>query len=115
MKKLREHVAQYADLDARRALGVFGCAPRIDIVRGPPEIWRYWVAHRRALYFNPSWDEYSFEIHDRIMYDGEHWTYMDGARVRNVWSNRTGKYRYADYRPLPHIQFLFGQHPEFIV
>jgi len=113
--RILERIALHADIDTRRALGIYNKI-KIPFLRiGPPCIWRYDPHLRKALYFNADPKEYEFEVHEGLLFDGEHWTYQEGGRVRSMWKRRNGKYTYSDVAPHHGMNFLFGQNPEFII
>jgi len=113
--RILERIALHADIDTRRALGIYNKIKGPGLRLGPSCIWRYDPHLRKALYFNANPKEYEFEVHEGLLFDGEYWTYAEGGRVRSTWRRRNGKYVYTDTPPLPGTQFLFGQNPEFII
>jgi hypothetical protein len=114
---LRERVAKYADIETRRALGVFDRLPVINFVPRPlpVESWRYWPATRTAIFFHADPNHYEFEVHEGLVFDGEHWTFAEGARVRSTRRRGNGTYSHIDVPPLQGTRFLFAQNPEFII
>jgi hypothetical protein len=112
--KIKDHVAQFADVDTRRALGVFGRVSIPDLKLQPPTLWRYWPAQKKAIFFCA--DPYEFEVHTGLVFDGNLWIYEEGARISAVWRKRSGKYVFSEhntYHPLDH-GFSFGENPQFI-
>ena len=113
--RILERIALHADIDTRRALGIYNKIRGPSLRLGPSCIWRYDPHRRKALYFNADPKEYNFEIHEGLVFDGEHWTYVEGARVRATWRRRNGRYVYNDTPPLLGTRFSFAQNPEFII
>lgn len=113
---LRERVAKYADLDTRRALGVFGRLPVTNFVPRPlpVESWRYWPATRTAVFFNADPAHYEFEVHKGLVFDGENWSYENDSRVSATWKQRN-RYAFSEYGPRSGItHFSFAENPQFI-
>ena len=118
MDAILQRVAKYADLDTRRALGVFGRLPaRPEIpFRTQAEIWNYWPGQKKALFFCPDPKGYEFEVHEGLVYDDELWSYTENSSVRALWKTRKGRYAYAENGPKPlGIRFSFAQNPQFII
>lgn len=119
MDKLRRHVARYADVDTRRALGIFlPIVPPVELVFRPHGIlWRYWPALHKTIYFDAEPDNYEFEVHDDIHFDGEYWTYTAGGHSRIRWMrrDRTGEFLYSEYTPHDNQPFSFAENPTFIL
>lgn len=109
-----ERIARYADLDTRRALGIFERLPRAEFVLRP-EIWRYWPTHQRAIYFNPCPEnnDYEFEVHTGLVFADEFWTYTPNAQVRTTFK-RKGRYVYQEHSPREGTHFDFACRPEFM-
>jgi len=113
--RILERIALHADIDTRRALGIYNKIKGPSLRLGPSIIWRYDPHLRKAMYFNANPKEYEFEVHEGLEFDGEYWTYTEDGRVRTTWKTRTAEYVYTDAPPDPGTQFLFGQNPEFII
>ena len=113
--RILERIALHADIDTRRALGIYNKIKGPWLRIGPSCIWRYDPHLRKAMYFNANPKEYNFEIHEGLEFDGEYWTYAEGGRVRSTWKRRNEKYVYTDTPVLLGTRFLFGQNPEFII
>ena len=115
MNNIVERVALYADIDTRRALGVYRKLPKVSIERGPTTIWRYWTEHKKAIFFTANPLEYEFEIHEGLVFDGEHWTYTENSHVRSTIKNKNGKYVNFSYKPKStELAFHFAMNPEFV-
>jgi len=115
MKNIVERVALYADIDTRRALGVYRKLPKVSIERGPTVIWRYWPEHKKAIFFTAEPLNYEFEVHEGLVFDGEYWTYTENSCVRSTTKNKYGRYYHFEYKPKSiFFRFGFGINPEFI-
>jgi len=115
--RILERIAFHADIDTRRALGIYKKLPKTNFV--PFSLsqvsWRYWPDKRKAIYFNVLPKEYEFEVHEGLIFDGENWSYTEGAQVRTVWKHRNGRYLFSEGSPNPvGIRFSFGEKPQFI-
>jgi hypothetical protein len=124
MQNITERVALHADIDTRRALGIYGRLPKRDFNPRPlpPTSWRYWPDQQKAIYFCVYPEEYELEVHhgitcqDSDLLDGSKWSYLPGGRVW-VAFYRKGKYYIKNSKtgPLPEgYGFSWGQDPEFI-
>jgi hypothetical protein len=115
MDSIIHRVARHADIDTRRALGIYGKLPKISIKKGPTEIWRYWPAEKKAIFFNPDPLYYEFEVHNGLVFDGEFWKYIKNSHVRTTTINRDGGYFHFEFKPkYKYSNFSFGLNPEFI-
>ena len=114
--RILERIALHADIDTRRALGIYNKI-RIPLLSlGPPCTWRYYPEQHKAIYFNADPEDYEFEIHEGLVFDGDRWSYTDHSHVRAVWRTQAGDYVYTEDGPKPHaIRFSFAQIPEFIL
>jgi hypothetical protein len=116
MERLLHHVAKYADIDTRRALGVYGSVVIPPLRLQPPTLWRYWPAQKKAIFFRADPKNYEFEVHEGLIFDGEHWTYdEEHSMVRAMWKNKRGQYVFTEngLQPLG-IRFSFAENPLFI-
>jgi len=115
MNNIIEHIIRYADIDTRRALGVYRKLPKVSIERGPVVIWRYWPEYKKAIYFTADPLEYEFEVHEGLVFNGDYWAYTENSHVRSTIKNKNGKYLNFDYKPKSTFYaFNFGSDPEFI-
>jgi hypothetical protein len=113
---IRERVAKYADIDTRRALGIFGRLPVTNFVPHPLPIesWRYWPATRTAIFFNADPENFEFEVHKGLVFDGEYWSYEERSRVSTT-RKRGQRYLFSEYEPqLIALNFSFAENPQFI-
>jgi hypothetical protein len=78
-----EYIAQFADLDTRRALGIFDKLPKTNFVFRPLSVcsWRYWPSQKKTMFFNAFPGEYEFEVHEGIIWNGEHWSYEEKSAI----------------------------------
>ena len=125
MQNVIERVARYADIDTRRALGIYGKLSKNEFNPRPlpPTSWRYWPNEQKAIYFCVYPEGYELEVHhgitfeasDLYMYERK-WVYLPGGRVWTAFY-RKGKYyvNNIDTVPLPDGSgFSWGEQPEFI-
>jgi len=114
--RILERIALHADIDTRRALGIYNKIKVPCLEVGHPCIWRYYPDLHKAIYFNADPEDYEFEIHEGMTFDGEYWSYTDTwARVRTTWKHRNGRYVYRDLPAKLGIRFALAQNPEFII
>ena len=84
---------------------------------GPSCLWRYYPEQHKAIYFNAHPEDYGFEIHEGLVFDGELWSYTEESQVRVyvVDHHQRGVYVHIESGSHPlGIRFGFGQNPEFI-
>lgn len=116
--RILERIALHADIDTRRALGMYNKIKVPSLHIGPSCIWRYYPAQHKAIYFNAHPEDYEFEIHEGIVFDGELWSYTGESQVRSTWLTtiKGGDYVHTERGPIPPgIGFSFAQIPEFII
>lgn len=117
MNHIVERVARFADIDARRALGVPpGRLPRSDLVPRPiePTTWRYFAALKKLLYlnFDESYDVFCWEVYDDIEPEGDVWFHGPNASHRGVWRGLDDFVTF-DTRP-PFCPIHFAGQPKII-
>ena len=106
-----ERVARHADIDTRRALGIYRRLPPTDFNPRPlpPVSWRYWPDKRKAIYFCMYPEDYEIEVHYEITFQESDvyiherkWFYLPGGRVWAAFYRR-GKYyiKNSEVAPLP--------------
>lgn len=115
MQNVMSRVARHADIDTRRALGVYGRLPRSDFVPRPiePTTFRYFPALKKLLYvnFDESYDVYCWELFDEIEPDGDAWIQGRDGRHQGVWRG-LDDFVYFDARG-PFCPIHFAGTPEF--
>ena len=117
MENVMSRVASFADIDTRRALGVYGRLPRSGFVPRPiePTTWRYFPALKKLLYinFDESYDVYTWELYDDIepVAGGEAWFHGPNGTHRGVWRG-LDDFMYFD-KPGECWRFHFAGVPEF--
>ena len=114
---LIEHIASFADIDTRRALGIPpGRLPRSDFVPWPiaPTTFRYFPALRKLLYinFDESYDVYTGEVYDDVEPQGDAWIHGPNGSHRGVWHGLDDFIYYDE--PSFKIPFHFAGQPEII-
>ena len=115
---LIERIASFADIDARRALGIPpGRLPKSDFVPRPlpPTTFRYFAALKKLLYinFDESYDVFMWEVYDDIEPEGDVWFHGPNASHRGVWRGR-GRFMEFDKNG-GNFEFHFAGQPEIIV
>lgn len=115
MQNVLARVASFADIDTRRALGVYGRLPRFDFVPRPiaPTTFRYFPALKKLLYvnFDESYDVFCWELFEEIEPDGDAWIQEQSGRHRGVWRG-LDDFMYFDARP-PFCPIHFAGTVEF--
>lgn len=117
MENVLARVASFADIDTRRALGVYGRLPRSDFVPRPiePTTWRYFPALKKLLYvnFDESYDVFCWELYDDIepVAGGEAWVYGANGTHRGVWRGLDDFVQFD--KNAGHFPFHFAGMPDF--
>jgi hypothetical protein len=121
MDNIVKNIAKYADIDTRRALGVFSRLPKSDLKIGPPRVLRYWPLEKRAIVYNFLDGNFEFEVHQGLLfeYDQDYmnnirWFYTDEGSISTVWQNRHGKYDIVCRNTIQNYSFDFGGPVEFL-
>lgn len=127
MDNIIQHIADHADIDTRRALGVFRRLPKSDLNPHPvgSSSWKYWPRERKAIYFDASPKNYMFEVHNEInpVYNEDDgtfngWQYNGESTVSCIWRNKRGDYVLRDGPPYTWTDdwfpvFQFAAMPDF--
>ena len=116
---LIEHIARFADIDSRHAMGFKPRRlPRSDFVPRPiaPTTWRYFAALKKLLYinFDESYDVFTWEVYEDItpVAGGEAWFHGPNGSHRGVWR---GLDRFMEFdKTEGHFPFHFAGAPEII-
>ena len=86
-KKMLERIARHADIDTRRAMGIYGRLPVTDFVpRGQPTTFVYFPEMNKIRYinFHPD-DSFMWEVYEDIHVDGNGWRFGPKGRSYGVW------------------------------
>ena len=115
---LIERIASFADIDARRALGIPpGRLPTSDFVPWPiaPTTFRYFPALRKLLYinFDESYDVYTWEVFEDMVPEGDAWIQGPKGSHRAVWHG-LDDFMYFESPGADHFPFHFAGIPEII-
>ena len=116
---LIEHIARFADIDSRRAMGFLPRRlPRSDFVPRPiePTTFRYFAALKKLLYinFDESYDVFMWEVYEDIapVVGGEAWIHGPNGSHRGVWR---GLDRFMEFdKTEGHFPFHFAGAPEIM-
>lgn len=119
MNNIIQRIADYADIDTRRAMGIYRRLPPSNFNPRPipPTSWRYWPETQTAIFINftPDYGPYEFEVHKGLLYTPENeyeWEYNDNASIRMVYVQNE-QYKYQITKPLYKFGFFAGL-PDFI-
>jgi hypothetical protein len=97
---MEEHILRYADIDTRRALGVYQRLPvrPFDFRPIPPVSVRYWPEKKMVMYTNFYADEYMFTVYRGTTLTNEgSWTPCEISETsRNERGDYTFFFTYAD-------------------
>jgi hypothetical protein len=89
MENLIHRIASFADIDTRRAMGIYNRLPKSNLVPYPipPTTFRYFPAEKKILYlnFDQSYDVYSWEVYTDIEPYGDAWVQSRHGKHRGVW------------------------------
>ena len=117
MQNVMSRVARHADIDTRRALGVYGRLPKSDFVPWPiaPTTFRYFTQLKKIVYlnFDESYDVYCWEIYDDItpVAGGEAWIHGPNGSHRGIWHGLDGFMEFD--KNGGHFPFHFAGIPDF--
>lgn len=90
-----EHgVLKHADIDTRRALGVYRRLPKSEFVPRPipPVSFRYWPEKKTIVYTDFSPDCYEMTVYHNITRQGPRWS---PCEIWSIWLNNRGEYDYS--------------------
>ena len=87
---MKELILRYADIDARRALGVYRRLPKSDFVPWtiPQMSFRYWPEKKMIMFIEFGLG-YEFTVYRDIERVGEEWS---PCNVSSIWRNQKGTY-----------------------
>jgi len=115
MENVLARIVSFADIDTRRALGVYGRLHRSDFVPRPiePTTFRYFPALKKLLYvnFDESYDVFTWELFEEMEPDGDAWIQARNGRHRGVWRG-FDDFVYFDNTSC-HFPFRFAGVPDF--
>ncbi len=113
---LIERIAKHADIDTRRALGIYGKLPKtaLQLHSIPPTTFRYFPQLKKIVYinFDETHDVFLWEVYDDIEPRGEEWVHGPNGRHRGVWRRLDG-FTFFD-KPRHIYPFRFAGMPEII-
>lgn len=114
---LIERIADFADIDTRRALGVPPRRlPRSDFVPRPlpPTTFRYFPALKKVVYinFDESYDVFCWEVYEDVEPIGDAWVHGQQGYHRGIWRGRDGFMGF--HSPGDILEFNFVERPEFV-
>ena len=110
LSDMKELILRYADIDTRRALGVYGRLPRSDFVPRPipPISFRYWPEKKTVVYTEFG-EFYEFTVYRDISRLDEGWS---PCEISSTWRDRRGEYVYSfTFADMP---FHFAGTPEIL-
>lgn len=107
---MKELILRYADIDTRRALGVYRRLPWSDFVPRPiPAVsFRHWPEKKTVMYIEFG-DRYEFTVYRDIESVGEGWS---PCNVSSIWLNQKGTYSFM-FR-FEDIPFYFAGTPDVV-
>jgi len=93
MENLIGRIASFADIDTRRAMGIYNRLPKsnLDPHPIPPTTFRYFAAEKKMLYlnFDESYDVFCWEVYTNIEPGpgpDNKWIQNENGGHRGVWS-----------------------------
>ena len=115
MQNVLLRIARHADIDTRRALGIYNRLPKSNFVPRPiePMTFRYFPQLKKLLYinFDESYDVFCWEMFEDIEPVGNGWLQGVNGRNRGVWRG-LDDFMYFDKPGMP-FEFHFAGVPEF--
>jgi len=116
MENLIPRIASFADIDTRRAMGIYNRLPKSNLVPHPipPTTFRYFAAEKKLLYvnFDESYDVYTWEVYTDIEPDGDAWVQGRHGKHRGVWHG-LDDFMYFDARA-PRCPIHFAGSPDVV-
>jgi hypothetical protein len=120
MDRVRSRIIDFCDIDARRAVGVYGKLPKSNFCPRPipPTTFRWYPLENRLLYinFDPSEDLYTWDVCRGIAHDEQtdEWYYHPGGG--SEWWLGIDKYGKHIVPPITvGCRFMFAGIPEIIL
>ena len=111
-----ERIARHADIDTRRAMGIYGRLPVTTMVpRGQPTTFVYFENMNKIRYinFHPE-DCFMWEVYEDIHRQGDSWIFGPNGRSYGVWQGRCNKFITFDSNETGNGPFHFAGQPEII-
>lgn len=110
-----ERIARHADIDTRRAMGIYGRLPVTNLVpRGQPTTFVYFENMNKIRYinFHPE-DSFMWEVYEDIHMDGNGWRFGPNGKSRGVWQHYE-RFVTFDSNETGYGPFHFAGQPEII-
>ena len=116
MENIIGRIASFADIDTRRAMGIYNRLPKSNLVPHPipPTTFRYFAAEKKLLYlnFDESYDVFTWQVYEDIGTEGEAWFQGPNGSHRGVWR---GLDRFMEFdAPAGHFEFHFAGIPDMV-
>lgn len=110
MENVIQRIAKYADIDTRRALGVYGKLPKTDFVpRKSTSIFHWFPASNKVIFieFNP----YIYEVYDGVAWDddAQTWYWLPDNRNEIWWDQDDTMVHMSHGNDFPFEEFVFPQ------
>lgn len=116
MDRFIERIASFADIDTRRALGIYGKLPKSEFVPRPisPTTFRYFAKLKKILYinFDVAYDTYMWEVYEDVEPEGDAWLQGRYGKHRGVWRG-IDDFVYFDARA-PRCPIYFAGFPDIV-
>jgi hypothetical protein len=115
---MNERIISFADIDTRRALGIYRKLPKLaadfTFRKLPPTSFRYFASLKKMVYinFDETYDVYQWEVYDNIEPMDDAWLQGHHGRHRGVWRGR-GDFKYFDVRA-PRCPIYFAGQPDLL-
>lgn len=118
MENITRRIASFADIDTRRAMGIYNRLPKSNLVPYPipPTTFRYFAAEKKIVYlnFDESYDVWCWEVYTDIESGGpdNKWIQGENGTHRAVW-NGLNDFVLVD-KPSPLASFYFAGIPDTV-
>ena len=119
MENIIHRIACFADIDTRRAMGIYNRLPKSNLVPHPipPTTFRYFPTEKKMLYlnFDESYDVFCWEVYTNIEPAGPEdnkWIQNENGMHRGVWSG-LDDFMYFD-NPANTYEFYFAGFPDTV-
>lgn len=104
-----ERIARHADIDTRRAMGIYGRLPVSNLVpKGEVTTFVYFQALNKVVYISFIPGDFWWEVYEDIRINGDMWSFGPNGRSRGIWQRKEDEFVTFDHSEIHNGPFHFA-------